>query len=318
MKKITLVVPVAILLLAGCGKHADDSTKGATQVVAKVNDAEITVHQLNFALSKLGKLDQSQLKPASEKVLQQLVDLELLRQQSIESKLDRDPNVLQVLEATKQQVLAQAYLQKIAAKQALPGDDEIAQFYASHPELFSDRNVYLLQEFVVKDAAARVAEIETGISAAKTADEIGKWLKDNGYEFAANAAKKSAEQLPLELAKKLNTLNVGDTLVVNNQGAIALLFVARKDRQAVDMEKAKPAIQQFLVNSGQQTLVKSEIAALHKKAKLEFYGEFKALKPGNAAASPVAAEAGAKVESASPVEGSNGHSKAIEKGLSGL
>ena len=108
IKRIALIIPVVMLALAGCSKH-NGSEKTGSQVVAKVNGDEITVHQLNFALSKMGKLDQSQLKPASEKVLQKMVDTELLKQKAIAAKMDRDPQVLQMLEAAKQQVLAQAF-----------------------------------------------------------------------------------------------------------------------------------------------------------------------------------------------------------------
>ena len=325
MKKTVLFVPVLMLTLAGCGKH-EQGAKGGSQVVAKVNGTEITVHQLNFALSKLGKLDQSQLKPASEKVLQQLIDLELFKQQSIESKLDRDPNVLQVLEATKQQVLAQAYMQKVASKQSQPSNEEINSFYQAHPELFSDRSIYVIQEFLVKDAAARVKEVEAGISPTKTADEVAKWLRDNGFEFAVNASRKSAEQLPLPLAKQLNQLKTGDTVIMNNQGALALLFLDKIDKQPVSLEQAKPAIQQFIMNAGQQSLVKGELDALHKKAKVEFYGEFKDVKLGQTAAAAKAVEAApAATTTPEPAQdaskqdaAADKHSQAIEKGLSGL
>lgn len=323
MKKIALIVPALMLVMAGCSKH-EESAKGSTQVVAKVNGDEITVHQLNFALSKAGKIDQAQLKPASEKVLQQMVDIELLKQKAIEAKLDRDPNVLQVLEATKQQLLAQAYMQKVAAKQSAPSGDDIKKFYDTHPELFSERNVYVIQEFVVKDGNQHASEIEAGISAAKTADDLGKWLKDNNYVFNANASRKAAEQLPLDLLKKLNTLKAGDTLIVKGPDALVLLFLAKVDRQPVDVEKAKPVIQQYLVNSGQQTLIKNEVAALRKEAKVEFYGDFSKLTLNNSeAAVPGAPAPTAKPElpvAAPAAESATEptHNKAIEKGLSGL
>jgi EpsD family peptidyl-prolyl cis-trans isomerase len=326
MKKIALIVPALMLVMAGCSKH-DDAAKAGSQVVAKVNGSEITVHQLNFALSKLGKLDQSQVKAASEKVLQQMVDLELLKQKSVDEKLDRDPNVLQVLEATKQQVLAQAYMQKVAAKQAAPSADDIKKFYDTHPELFSERNVYVIQEFAIKDGNEHAGDIEAGISAAKTADDLAKWLKDNNYVFSANASRKAAEQLPLELLKKLNTLKAGDTLVVKSPQALVLLFLAKVDRQPVDLEKAKPVIQQFLVNSNQQTVIKNEVSALRKDAKVEFYGDFSKLTLDSGAATaptvPVApAEAKPESAVASPVsettEQPAHHNQAIEKGLSGL
>lgn len=318
MKKIALIVPALMLVMAGCSKH-DEAGKGSSQVVAKVNGSEITVHQLNFALSKMGKLDQSQVKAASEKVLQQMVDMELLKQKSVDEKLDRDPNVLQVLEATKQQVLAQAYMQKVASKQAIPSADEIRKFYDTHPELFSERNVYVIQEFALQTGPEHADEIEAGISAAKTPEEIGKWLQDNKYVFNVNASRKGAEQLPLELLKQLHSLKAGDTLVVKSPQAIVLLFLAKIDRQPVGFENAKPVIQQFLVNSGQQTLVKNEVANLRKKAKVEFYGDFSKVTldaETTAPAVPATKPEPAAVAPASPTEPA--HNQAIEKGLSGL
>ena len=318
MKKIALIVPALMLVMAGCSKH-DEASKGGSQVVAKVNGSEITVHQLNFALSKLGKLDQSQVKAASEKVLQQMVDMELLKQKSVDEKLDRDPNVLQVLEATKQQVLAQAYMQKVAAKQGTPSAADIQKFYDTHPELFSERNVYVIQEFAVQDGTQHVSEIEAGINAAKTPEDIAKWLQDNKYVFNVNASRKAAEQLPLELLKQLNALKAGDTLVVKSPQALVLLYLAKVDRQPVSFDNAKPVIQQFLVNSGQQTLIKNEVASLRKEAKVEFYGDFSKMTLNAdtpAPAVPAAKPESAAVAPASPTEPA--HNQAIEKGLSGL
>ncbi|AKR44705.1 hypothetical protein ACJ67_10840 [Methylophilus sp. TWE2] len=324
MKKIALIVPALLLVMAGCSKH-EGAAKGGSQVVAKVNGSEITVHQLNFALSKMGKLDQSQVKAASEKVLQQMVDMELLKQKSVDEKLDRDPNVLQVLEATKQQVLAQAYMQKVASKQAAPSEDDIKKFYDTHPELFSERNVYVIQEFAIKEGNEHASEIEAGINDAKTGDDIANWLKEHNHMFSVNASRKAAEQLPLELLKKMNTLKAGDTLVVKSPQALVLLFLAKIDRQPVDLEKAKPVIQQFLVNSNQQTLIKNEVAALRKEAKVEFYGDFsKMTMDGNATvpAAPAVKPDTDKPEAplAAPASESTqpAHNPAIEKGLSGL
>ncbi len=326
IKRIALIIPVVMLALAGCSKH-NGSEKTGSQVVAKVNGDEITVHQLNFALSKMGKLDQSQLKPASEKVLQKMVDTELLKQKAIAAKMDRDPQVLQMLEAAKQQVLAQAYMQKIASRQTSPSSEDVKDFYDNHPELFSERNVYAIQEFVVQDGNKHAGEIEAGINAAKTADDISQWLKENDYVFKTTVSKKAAEQLPLDLLKKLNTLKAGDTVMVRGPDALVLLFLARVDKEPVSMEKAQAAIQRYLVNAGQQALIRNEVSALRKEAKVEFLGDFSNMTLDSEMASsetspaevkpdtPVsrAASVSPAAEPAPPV-----HNPAIEKGLSGL
>lgn len=326
MQKLALILSVMMLIIAGCSKHGE-SGKSHSQVVARVNGNELTVHQLNFALSKMGKLDQAQLKPVSEKVLQQMVEMELLKQKAIDAKLDRDPRVLQMLEAAKQQVLAQAYVQKIATRQAAPSGDDIRKFYDTHPELFSERNVYGIQEFVVKDGNAHANEIEAGIQHANTADEVSKWLQDHHYVFSVNDSHKSAEQLPLDLLPKLKTLKVGDTVVVRSPDALVLLFLASMDRQPVDLEKAQPAIQRYLMNARQQTLVKNEVTALRQQAKVEFLGDFSGmtLNDEEAAVSmapdarkpettvPHAADVSPVAEPVTPE-----HDPAIEKGLAGL
>ncbi len=328
-------IGVALLsVLAACSKH-DEASQGATQVVAKVNGSEITVHQLNLALSKLGKLEPAQVKPASEKLLRQMVDLELLKQKSIDEKLDRDPNVLQLIEANRQQLLAQAYMQKVAAKQLPPTSDEIKAFFDTHPELFSERNLYLIQEFAVQEGAARLAEIQAGIEHAKSAEEIAQWLQSHGFKFNVNTLKKAAEQLPLELLAKLNKLQVNDTLAVNNGQALVLLFLAKVERQPVDLNNAQPVIKQYLLNAGQQQRIKETLDTLRKEAKIQLMGDFAKLSL-DAAATPAAASAPVATSAATPVAEmpttiatpaqpeaaatppKSGQHQAINRGLSGL
>ena len=111
-----------VVLLAACG--GDDKKKPASQVAAKVNREEISVHQINAVLSRAGRLSPEQTEKASRDVLEKLIDQELAVQKAIEKKVDRDPNVMQMIEAGRRQILAQAYLeylyspvgQKLAAK----------------------------------------------------------------------------------------------------------------------------------------------------------------------------------------------------------
>src|SRR5262245_51972762 len=81
---------LAALLLAGCGPAKD----GATQVAAKVNKEEISVHQINYALQQQRGLKPEAAEAAGRQLLDKLIDQELARQRGAELKLDRDPRVL--------------------------------------------------------------------------------------------------------------------------------------------------------------------------------------------------------------------------------
>ena len=151
MSKTLSVVSVLLMTvtLVACGDKNGESKKSDTQVVAKVNGDEISIHQVNLQLGRVGKVDEAQSKTISQQIVTKLVDQQLLKQRAVEEKLDRDPRVLQILEASKSEILAQAYLEKISIKAKKPTTAEIDTFYKEHPELFEKRRLFKLQELVI-------------------------------------------------------------------------------------------------------------------------------------------------------------------------
>ena len=119
-----LVVLMAAALLAACGGQKE---KGASQTAAKVNKAEVTVHQINFLLQQQRGLRPEQAYAASRQVLERLIDQELAVQKADEFKLDRDPRVVQQLEAVKREILARAYAEKVGEAASKPTAEEIKQ-----------------------------------------------------------------------------------------------------------------------------------------------------------------------------------------------
>src|SRR5205807_445444 len=111
-----------IAALAGCGK--DDDRKAATQVAAKVNSEEITVHQVNDILARNPNVTPELAPLVKREIVDRLIDQQLAKQQAIQKKLDRSPHILQAIEAAKSEILARAYLQVVAAAQEKPTPDE--------------------------------------------------------------------------------------------------------------------------------------------------------------------------------------------------
>ncbi|HLO95745.1 MAG TPA: EpsD family peptidyl-prolyl cis-trans isomerase, partial [Burkholderiaceae bacterium] len=140
-------VALAALLVA-CGGGKGD----ATQTAAKVNKEEITVHQINQLLQRQPGLGEKQADAMSRQLLERLIDQELSVQKAQDLKLDRDPRVVQQIEAAKREILARAYAERIGESVSKPSADEIAKFYNEKPALFKERRVYSLQEMSIEAA----------------------------------------------------------------------------------------------------------------------------------------------------------------------
>lgn len=115
--------------LPGCDRAVAE--RGA-QLAAKVNGTEISVRQLRGA----GDAGQP---------LEKVIDREVLVQQALRAGLERDPAVREAIEVSRRQVLAQAWLDKVAAGKTV-SRDEIHAFYSDNPALFAERRVYRVRE----------------------------------------------------------------------------------------------------------------------------------------------------------------------------
>jgi EpsD family peptidyl-prolyl cis-trans isomerase len=322
----------ASLVLAGCNKKSQaDSKKSNSQVVAMVNGDEITIHQVNFQLGRMGQMNEAQAKLAAKQVLTSLVGQQLLKQQALDSKLDRDPMVLQALESTKDQLLAQAYLEKLMAKAPKPSTSEIDSFYKEHPELFEKRRVFRLQELVVNISKDKFAETAASLQAIKGINEIATWLKDKNYIFTVNSNVKAAEQLPLEVLKKLQLLKDGEVLLLPTDKSFNIIQIAASETAPIARAKATPIIEQYFLNQNKTSLAKKEMVALNEKANIEFIGAFSDMKKSeliNSDAAKAGAETNAPPEASAqskPAEDkssqtakSTANPSSIDKGLSGL
>lgn len=310
--------------LVACGDKNGESKKSDTQVVAKVNGDEISIHQVNLQLGRVGKVDEAQSKAISQQIVAKLVDQQLLKQKALEEKLDRDPRVLQILEASKSEILAQAYLEKVSTKAKKPTTAEIDAFYTEHPELFEKRRLFKLQELVVQASPDKFAEIEAGVKDIKNINEVANWLKEHQFQFTANSNVRAAEQLPSNLLKVLQPLSDGELLMVKTDRALNVVHLAASQSQPIARDKATPVIEQYFLNLNKTNLIKDEVKALKDQAKIEYVGAFAdmsklAAQPSAKAAEQVIKEALPSVAAESATKaGDTKAPSAIDKGLSGL
>lgn len=306
-----LAVSLAMTLSA-CGDKPEGEN-APTQVAAKVNKDEITVHQLNHELSKLTNLNPEQASEAANQVLRSLVDQQLLVQKAIADRLDRDPQTLKKLESARRQILAQAYVDKLTANVEPPSEAEIADYYAKHPELFSERRIYRLQEINVQVTPENADSVRNRLAQAKNLGEFMQWLEDSKIPARAGQSTKTAEQLPLELLPRLHQLKDGQAMTFTAAGALHVIAIVDSQTQPMSQEQAKPVIERFLFNAKKRELAAENLKALKAEAKIEYLGDYASAKlEENVAVQPEASVAPAVNGAADDA------AKAIEKGLGGL
>jgi len=322
---------IALAITAGCGKS--DDKKAATQVAAKVNSDEITVHQINNVLARAANVTPEVAERAKREILDKLIEQQLARQQAIEKKLDRAPNVVQVLEAAKTEILARAYLEQIAAAQPKPTPEEVKKYYAEHPELFAQRRVFNLEEIVVAPKEGLAAALSAQVAKARAMQEIAAWLKSQGAQFAENRGVRPAEQIPLELLPRLAAMKDGEIRQIEGGGRLYVFRVVSTQLAPVDEAAMTARIEQFLFAQRSSEAIATEMKQLKEKAKIQYLGEF-AGSPPSAGPQPAAQaeplKPGAKAEPSKPEAKAAPAAKAgdtktaqppvpnIEKGVRGL
>ncbi|WP_018229065.1 EpsD family peptidyl-prolyl cis-trans isomerase [Methyloversatilis universalis] len=308
-RSIALTV-IAAAILTACGGESGEK-KTATQVAAKVNSGEVSVHQINQVMQRTNVADPEQAKAASRQVLERLIDQELLVQQAVDKKLDRDPKTLQAIEAARREILARAYLEQVSGAAIKPTDTEIKDYYGKHPELFSERRIFNLRELAIAAGPEFLPKLEQFMAQPRNLQQIAEWLRSENVRFTANAVTKPAEQLPLELVKNVHQIKDGQIGVLRTNSGILVLEVAASRSMPVDENAARPVIEQFLLNQRKGELAQGEVKKLRESAKVEYMGEFSA----PAAAATAAPAAATAAPAAAPADAAG---SAVDKGLSGL
>jgi len=269
-----VALAVAATLLVGCGDKKKE--KVATQTAAKVNKEEITVHQINFVLAQQRGIPPAQAASASRAVLERLIDQELALQKADEQKLDRDPRVVQQIEAARREIIARAYLEKIAEGAPKPTSAEVAAYYEKHPALFKERRVYSLQEVAIEATPEQVETLKKTLASAKTFVDFVNYLKANNIRFAGNEAVRGAEQLPLASVDDFAKMKDGQAVFNVRPNGAQVINLAASRSQPVTLDQATPAIEQFLRNERKRRLLADDMEALRKAAKIEYVGDFAA------------------------------------------
>jgi EpsD family peptidyl-prolyl cis-trans isomerase len=307
-------------LLAACGSK--EGSVPATQVAAKVNDKEISIHQINYVLQRT-QVRPEQADQARRAILDRLVEQEVLVQQAMSSKLDRDPQVLQRLDAARREVLARAAVEQIASQIPKPTDAEVAAFFKERPELFQQRKVFKTNEIVLPGRPSNWNEFSKQLESVKTLNEAASLLRSKGIDVAvASNVTRASESIPLDVLPKYTNLKAGEVAIYASPPQLVIAEIISAKDAPVEEKQAGPVIEQFLMNRKRGEYLQGEVKRLKDTAKVALLGDFNA--PAKDAAKavdkqPAATPAGQ--EAAKPADAASGTASPevdLAKGVLGI
>jgi peptidyl-prolyl cis-trans isomerase C len=214
------LVGAAALWLGACNEqalegHAPDagarvgglSPEQASAVVAKVGDRVITLGEFAAALERMNQYDRLryQTKEQRRKLLEDMIDSELLAQEARRRGLDKQEGVQQQIDLVLRDAMLAKARESVPALEAIPAD-EVSDYYAKHRDRFEEPERRRVSAIVMSDRA----DAENVLGDAKRMKSDAEW-GELFFKHSLTAPKQRDALAPNELAGDLGIVGpVGD------------------------------------------------------------------------------------------------------------
>jgi EpsD family peptidyl-prolyl cis-trans isomerase len=243
------------------------NTTAPSQVLAQVGNSEISLLQLQrvYDITQTTKPSDSIRKEMTDK----LINRELAVQQALANKLDQQADVMLQLEEARRDVLALAYAKHIAATAAKPSDNDTAHYYNQHPELFSQRKIFQLNEITLSNNVPKFAEIKAILTKGTSLNQFKLWLQEQKIPFNSQNVIRAAEQLPIEALPKLNQAKLGDQQFFESPRGLIVYTISNTQTSPITWEQAKPIIFDYLTKQAGKLAVNNELDHLRRITKIQ-------------------------------------------------
>jgi len=269
--KLLILVAVAGLLLSACtDKKSTDSAESMPAVSragVTVNGQAISVAELD---TKSGVAADGKKQGLTADRMKQMVDMELLRQAAVESKLDQDENVRAKIAISARTILAMAYMEKQLGAVAEPTEAEINDFYNNNPARFAERKIYEVHEFNLQAPPGKAAEIRAQLGKGIKPEAFEQWLSANNIRHTGTPLSVSADRLPDDVLQKLTNAPVGGAIVLGGDEQMNVVFVLAAQTQPISLAEAKPMVAAMMMERRKQEVLDNAMKQLRDKAKIEY------------------------------------------------
>jgi peptidyl-prolyl cis-trans isomerase C len=279
----------------GCKRSADKpghpaaATGDAAQVVAKVDDAVVTVGDVQERINRQSPFVRARYTTPDRKkeFLDSLIRFEVLANEAERRGYDKDPEVVRVM---KQQMISKFLQKDFESKLKVEDvpDADVQKYYADHPAEFNQKDEVRVSEILVKDkpkadkVLVEIHALPKGAAAAGDQkafrDLVTKYSEDEESKPRGGDLSffdKDSTRYPkpiVDAAFKLG--EVGDAVEVKTDKGWAIIRLTQKRPGfSRPLPEVKRQIQQRLFRDLRSKSMDAFVADLKKKSNIEIHEE---------------------------------------------
>jgi EpsD family peptidyl-prolyl cis-trans isomerase len=211
--RATTILGLCAVTLLGCGKENSEAPTG--QVIARVGSEDVTSQELQNEFRLANIPTDKQKDPAIVKpLLSQLVLRKYLLHQALGAKLDREPSVLLEILRSREQVLANAYVNRKTTEKAI-GQAEIDKYIAGHPLKFANRQLISVEQIVFPIGPTSQAVIDASKDL-KSLDEVDQKLNAMGIPHNRSMGGLNTADIPEQLFNVIQAKKADDVFFLHS------------------------------------------------------------------------------------------------------
>lgn len=262
--RLAVIGVVAAVSLTACGKG---EPKG--QVVARVDKDEITVIDLQQELGGFKAPDAKVKKLAEQQALNSIIMRKIVAQAAEKQKIDKSPEFAREEKKTKELLLARTLQDKLAKAVPAPSAEEVKNYVASHPDLYSARKLLAVEG--VRFAASADRSLMAALQPLNSLEDVSALLKNRNVNFQPASGEIDALAVDPRFVEQLLKLKPGEVFVVpqNNLLMVAKITGIKTEpvSDAVAVRHATAVIRSQRTQESMQRQLRSIIAAGRSKVK---------------------------------------------------
>lgn len=255
---------LALWLLAGC----DSKPQTAGPALVRVNGHHIDAQQVEREAARVAATVDG---TSREKLLETMIDRQLLKDEALRRHLDRDPQVKLALEQATTSILAQAWLQAKVEQTGKPSAAEIETYYRAHPAQFAGRKIYELRQLLLteKDFSDELKKVVDG---AQTLEDAAAWLDGRGIRYAQGRLVRGSDELPAAVESRLRDIEKGRLFILNDGRNVILMCIEGVRERPLGIDAATAGITEALLREKRERLADVERGRLRAAARIEYPG----------------------------------------------